>query len=79
MSTVNVLLLSENDQAIVNACNSNHPRGPVMIICNLGSGPSIVWDDLHLPLYQEWYDALNTELDFSSRNYTVETLSGGPF
>lgn len=78
MPTVDVLLLSAADQAIIHACNANHPRGPMMIICDLGSGPSILWDDIHLPLYQEWYDALDAELAFTSRSATSETYSDGP-
>lgn len=75
MPTVNVLLLSAADQIIINNCNSNHPRGPMMITCDLGSGPSILWDDVHLPLYQEWYDALDAESPFTGRSVTVETYT----
>jgi len=75
MPTIDVLLLSAADEAIVNACNAGKPRGPLMICCDHGSGCCISWDDLHLPLYQEWYDALDAELAFTSRSATEVTIS----
>lgn len=69
-TTINVLLLTETDCNAVHACNSGKPRGPLMIICDHGQGCCISWDDVHKPLYQEWYDALDAIDPFTNRSAT---------
>lgn len=58
MTTTNVYMVTEADEAKIGEINATHPQGPMLIVLNYGPGPCVEAADLDDASRSEWWDAL---------------------